>query len=85
LVCSTPRFSLWKRCRLRGAGQFTKSIFDRQVVWWTQPNSSGQSLKFEEATGALIVVPEPSTIAIAAIGTALAGLRRYRRQKSECV
>jgi hypothetical protein len=22
LVCSTPRFSLWKRCRLRGAGQF---------------------------------------------------------------
>ena len=64
---------------------FTKSIFESTVVWWTQPNSAGQSLKFEEATGALIVVPEPSTIVIASIGVALAGLQRYRRRKSERV
>jgi len=52
------------------------------VVWWTNPNSSGQSLKFAEATGTLIVVPEPSTIVIASIGAALAGLWRVRRRKS---
>jgi autotransporter-associated beta strand protein len=61
---------------------FSKSVFDSQVVWWTQPNSSGQSLKFTEATGALVVVPEPSTIVIASIGAALAGLWRVRRRKA---
>jgi len=52
------------------------------VVWWTNANSSGQSLKFAEATGNLIVVPEPSTIVIASIGAAMAGLWRFRRRKS---
>ena len=61
---------------------FTRSAFGTDVVWWTNPNSSGQSLKFVEATGALIVVPEPSTIVIASIGAALAGLWRIRRRKS---
>jgi len=61
---------------------FTRSVFHGDVVWWTQPNSSGQSLKFVEATGALIVVPEPSTIVIASIGVALAGLWRMRRRKA---
>ena len=61
---------------------FTKSVFDGEVVWWTQPNTSGQSLKFEQATGNLIVVPEPSTIVIASIGVALAGLWRARRRKA---
>jgi len=61
---------------------FSKSIFGGNVVWWTQPNASGQSLKFEQVSGALIVVPEPSTIVIASIGAALAGLWRLRRRKS---
>jgi hypothetical protein len=61
---------------------FTRSAFGTDVVWWTNPNSSGQSLKFVEATGALIVVPEPSTIVIASIGAALAGLWRMRRRKA---
>jgi len=61
---------------------FTKSVFAGEVVWWTQPNTSGQSLKFEQATGNLIVVPEPSTVVIASIGAALAGLWRSRRRKS---
>ena len=61
---------------------FTRTVFGTDVVWWTQPNSSGQSLKFREVSGALIVVPEPSTIVIASIGAALAGLWRLRRRKS---
>jgi hypothetical protein len=61
---------------------FSKSVFGGNVVWWTQPNSSGQSLKFEQVSGALIVVPEPSTIVIASIGAALAGFWRLRRRKS---
>ena len=62
--------------------KFTQSVFGTDVVWWTNPNTSGQSLKFVEATGALIVVPEPSTILIASIGAALAGLWQLRRRKS---
>ena len=61
---------------------FTKSVFGTDVVWWTNPNTSGQSLKFTEATGTLVVVPEPSTIVIASIGVALAGLWRFRRRKA---
>ena len=61
---------------------FTRSVFDGELVWWTQPNTSGQSLKFEQATGNLIVVPEPSTVVIASIGAALAGLWRARRRKA---
>jgi hypothetical protein len=76
VTLTTPSDSVYKGL------VFTKSIFESTVVWWTQPNSAGQSLKFEEATGALIVVPEPSTIVIASIGVALAGLQRYRRRKS---
>jgi hypothetical protein len=61
---------------------FSRSVFDSQVVWWTQANTSGQSLKFTEGTGTLVVVPEPSTIVIASIGAALAGLWRVRRRKT---
>jgi hypothetical protein len=61
---------------------FSRSVFDSQVVWWTQANISGQSLKFTEGTGTLVVVPEPSTIVIASIGVALAGLWRVRRRKA---
>ena len=61
---------------------FTKSVFGTDVVWWTNPNTNGQSLKFTEATGTLVVVPEPSTIVIASIGVALAGLWRVRRRKA---
>jgi len=61
---------------------FSRSVFDSQVVWWTQANTSGQSLKFTEGTGTLVVVPEPSTIVIASIGVALAGLWRVRRRKA---
>jgi len=60
---------------------FTRSEFSGDVVWWTNANSSGQSLKFAESTGELIVVPEPSTVVIASIGAALAALWRFRRRK----
>jgi autotransporter-associated beta strand protein len=60
---------------------FSKSVFGTDVVWWTNANTSGQSLKFTEGTGTLVVVPEPSTVVIASIGAALAGLWRMRRRK----
>ncbi|MEI7861688.1 MAG: autotransporter-associated beta strand repeat-containing protein, partial [Planctomycetota bacterium] len=45
---------------------------------WTADVSNGQSLVFYEATGSLVVVPEPSTIIGAVVGIGLAAWR-YRR------
>jgi hypothetical protein len=42
---------------------------------------AGQFLVFEEATGTLMVVPEPSAVVIAGVGVALAGWRMARRRK----
>jgi hypothetical protein len=41
----------------------------------------GQYLVFEEDTGVLMVVPEPSAVVIAGVGVALAGWRMARRRK----
>lgn len=41
----------------------------------------GQYLLFEESTGMLMVVPEPSAVVIAGVGVALAGWRMARRRK----
>lgn len=41
----------------------------------------GQYLVFEENTGMLMVVPEPSAVVIAGVGVALAGWRMARRRK----
>lgn len=40
----------------------------------------GQTLSFDQSTGIISVIPEPSTIAILAASTAVAGLIRRRRQ-----
>ena len=47
---------------------------------WTAEVGNGQSLVFYEATGSLVVVPEPSTILGAVVGIGMAAWR-YRRQR----
>jgi autotransporter-associated beta strand protein len=52
-------------------------------VWTSQGTSpSGQTLTFTEATGALVIVPEPGAIALAGIGIAAAAYA-YRRRRLE--
>ena len=50
-------------------------------VWETNKNGSGQSLKFDQSTGALAIVPEPSTYAMAIAGLACGGYSLARRRK----
>jgi len=55
---------------------------------WTNNNDGsfkldqgGQTLTFSQANGDIVVVPEPTSLAIAAIGIALAGASRLRRRQ----
>ncbi|MCX7411893.1 MAG: PEP-CTERM sorting domain-containing protein [Planctomycetia bacterium] len=51
-------------------------------VWTSQGTSpAGQTLTFTEATGVLVIVPEPGAIALAGIGIGLAGWAAARRRR----
>ena len=52
---------------------------------WESPvfNTAGQYLAFDQATGVLMVVPEPSAVMIAGLGVALAGWRLSRNRKAK--
>jgi autotransporter-associated beta strand protein len=51
-------------------------------VWTSQGTSpSGQTLTFTEATGTLVIVPEPGALALAAAGIGLAAAWARRRRK----
>jgi autotransporter-associated beta strand protein len=52
-------------------------------VWqssWTTVGGESRKLIFDQATGLLVVVPEPSTISLATAALVLEGLRRWRRR-----
>jgi hypothetical protein len=42
----------------------------------------GEALRFEESTGNLVVVPEPSTFVLAGLGAVLVGARVWRRRRA---
>lgn len=49
--------------------------------WRTSPNANGQFLVFQSQNGNLVVVPEPSTYASAALGLTLAGVAQWLRSR----
>jgi autotransporter-associated beta strand protein len=55
---------------------------DGSGVWWSTDTASKQFLKFTQATGNLVVVPEPSTWAMGVMGLAMAGLSEFRRRRA---
>jgi len=50
-------------------------------VWATAWTAANQRLVFSTVTGDLIVVPEPSTLVMAAAGVGLVGVLRWRRRR----
>lgn len=60
------------------AGAFTKLDATTWVTNWT---SGSQRLQFSTITGDLIVVPEPTTMTLAAFGLALGGALRWRGRR----
>lgn len=57
--------------------------FTRSDGVWTSTGTSpaNQTLTFTEATGTLVIVPEPQTVMLAVFGTALAGWHVWRRKR----
>lgn len=51
-------------------------------VWKSSQTGGGQSLEFNSATGTLVIVPEPGTVAMAGIGLAAAGWAMWRRRQA---
>jgi hypothetical protein len=52
-------------------------------IWETGSTAAplGEYLRFEQATGDLVVVPEPSTFVLAGLGVVLAGAQVWRRRR----
>lgn len=50
-------------------------------VWYTGNTGAGQYMTFNQTTGRLAVVPEPTAVALAAAGVAICGLRMIRRRR----
>ena len=63
------------------SGTFTyDSTYGSSGAWVTAWTTTRQRLVFSTVTGDLIVVPEPSTLVMAAAGLGFAGLLRWRRR-----
>jgi T5SS/PEP-CTERM-associated repeat protein len=59
---------------------FTHALGAGDYWVWEAQAGNGQTLLFYEASGVLVVVPEPATIVFAGIGIAISVWRRYRRR-----
>ena len=69
----------------RGSGNYAGLSFtsDGSGNWYSNDTASHQYLKFSLSTGNLVVVPEPSTWAMAIVGLIIAGWRGRRRTKEK--
>jgi autotransporter-associated beta strand protein len=52
-------------------------------LWTTGSAANGQSLRFDQATGVLTIVPEPSSLAIVGVGVAVLGIRGLKRRRRQ--
>ena len=48
---------------------------------WTADLGSGNTATFTQSTGELVIVPEPTTIALAGLGVGMAGFTVWRRRR----
>lgn len=63
------------------SGSYGALTFSNSGGVWTAAATNGQTLTFTEATGSLVIVPEPASVVLAAIGASLAALIALRRRR----
>lgn len=73
---------------LSGSSDFDGLTFTfdaNQGLWLTGTSSGGQYLEFNQSTGDLVVVPEPSTLLMAAAAVGAMGLAWGKRKRDEAL
>ena len=63
------------------SGSYGALTFSNSGGVWTAAATNGQTLTFTEATGSLVIVPEPASVVLAGIGASLAALVALRRRR----
>jgi autotransporter-associated beta strand protein len=63
------------------SGSYGALTFSNSGGVWTAAATNGQTFTFTEATGSLVIVPEPASVVLAGIGASLAALIALRRRR----